>query len=115
MIGHPSRPDSVAELRRLERWFEVVCQRHQRIGKLHRFFSQAGGALLTAVALVMVYFALATTFPRIPTSAQDFKVYFADCDAARAAGTAPLYRSGSGYRPALDPDGDGIACDLPRR
>ena len=114
MIGHPSRPDSVAELRRLERWFQVVCQRHQRIGKLYAFLDRASAPLLTVLGLVMVYFALATTFPRISTSAQDFKIYFADCDAARASGMAPLYRGSAGYRTALDPDGDGIACGSPR-
>jgi pyruvate/2-oxoglutarate dehydrogenase complex dihydrolipoamide acyltransferase (E2) component len=37
--------------------------------------------------------------------------YYANCDAARAAGAAPLYRGQPGYRPALDRDGDGIACE----
>ena len=115
MIRHRSRPDSVAELRRLERWFQVVCQRHQQIGKLGSFLEKSSGPLLTALAMVMVYFALATTFPRIPTSAQDFKVYFADCNAARAAGMAPLYRGAPGYRSALDPTGNGVACDVQRR
>ena len=27
------------------------------------------------------------------------------------AGAAPLYRGEPGYRAALDPDGDGIACE----
>ena len=115
MIRHRSGPDTVAELRRLERWFQVVCQRHQQIGKIYSFLEKASGPLLTFLALVMVYFALATTFPRIPTSAQDFKVYFADCNAARAAGMAPLYRGAPGYRPALDAAGTGVACDVPRR
>lgn len=37
--------------------------------------------------------------------------YFADCAAAEAAGAAPISRGRPGYRPALDRDGDGIACD----
>ena len=115
MIRHRSRPDSVAELRRLERWFQDVCQRHQQVGKIGSLLEKSSGLLLTALAMVMVYVALTTTFPRIPTSAQDFKVYFADCNAARAAGMAPLYRGAPGYRPALDPAGHGIACDVPRR
>lgn len=36
--------------------------------------------------------------------------YFANCDAARAAGKAPLMSGQPGYRPELDPDGDGVAC-----
>lgn len=42
-------------------------------------------------------------------------VYFPNCDAARAAGAAPLYRGEPGYRPPLDRDGDGIACEPYRR
>ncbi|MDQ4104014.1 MAG: excalibur calcium-binding domain-containing protein, partial [Actinomycetota bacterium] len=38
-------------------------------------------------------------------------VYYKDCDAARAAGAAPLRRGEPGYRPGLDRDKDGIACD----
>lgn len=33
------------------------------------------------------------------------------CNAARAAGTAPIYASEPGYRPEMDGDGDGIACE----
>jgi hypothetical protein len=39
------------------------------------------------------------------------EAYYKNCDAARAAGAAPLHRGEPGYRPALDRDGDGIACD----
>lgn len=37
--------------------------------------------------------------------------YFKNCAHARAAGAAPLYRGRSGYRPELDRDGDGVACE----
>jgi hypothetical protein len=37
-------------------------------------------------------------------------VYYADCDAAVAAGNAPVMAGRPGYRPELDPDGDGIGC-----
>lgn len=33
------------------------------------------------------------------------------CDDARAAGTAPIYRGEPGYRPKMDGDDDGIACE----
>jgi hypothetical protein len=46
-----------------------------------------------------------------PTSASVEKsVYFSSCAAARNAGAAPLYSGQPGYSTALDPDGDGIAC-----
>lgn len=38
-------------------------------------------------------------------------VYFPNCASAHAAGAAPLYRGRPGYRPALDRDGDGVACE----
>ena len=37
--------------------------------------------------------------------------YYDNCDAARAAGAAPLSRGEPGYRPALDRDSDGVACE----
>ncbi|MCJ2181347.1 excalibur calcium-binding domain-containing protein [Novosphingobium sp. 1949] len=43
----------------------------------------------------------------IPT----FSPYYRYCDDARLAGTAPLHRGEPGYRPELDADGDGIACE----
>jgi len=38
-------------------------------------------------------------------------VYYANCTAARSDGAAPIYAGQPGYRPALDGDGDGIACE----
>ncbi|RDI45290.1 excalibur calcium-binding domain-containing protein [Nocardia mexicana] len=35
---------------------------------------------------------------------------FKNCDDARAAGRAPLFRGEPGYSPHLDPDGTGMAC-----
>lgn len=37
--------------------------------------------------------------------------YYDNCSAARAAGAAPLLRGQTGYRPELDRDGDGVACE----
>ena len=37
--------------------------------------------------------------------------YYSGCDEARAAGVAPLYFGEPGYRPQMDGDGDGIACE----
>lgn len=38
-------------------------------------------------------------------------VTYSNCAEVRAAGAAPLYAGSPGYRPGLDRDGDGIACD----
>jgi len=37
--------------------------------------------------------------------------YWGGCNSARAAGTAPIYRGEPGYRPEMDGDSDGIACE----
>jgi hypothetical protein len=38
-------------------------------------------------------------------------VYYPNCATARAAGAAPMRKGEPGYRPALDADNDGIACE----
>lgn len=43
------------------------------------------------------------------------QIYYRNCAAAQAAGAAPLYRGQPGYRPQMDGDGDGIACEPYRR
>ncbi|MDP4574100.1 excalibur calcium-binding domain-containing protein [Qipengyuania sp. G39] len=48
------------------------------------------------------------------TSAGSSDVYYRYCKDARAAGAAPLYRGDPGYRPALDADNDGVACETYR-
>ena len=45
---------------------------------------------------------------RAPTRS---RVMFRNCKEAWAAGAAPLYRDHPGYRPEMDSDGDGIACE----
>jgi hypothetical protein len=37
--------------------------------------------------------------------------YYPGCNAARAAGAAPIYRGQPGYRQEMNGDGDGIACE----
>jgi hypothetical protein len=46
-----------------------------------------------------------------PATYSGGSVYYKNCDAARAAGAAPLYRGQPGYRPALDRNNDGVACE----
>jgi hypothetical protein len=42
-------------------------------------------------------------------------VYFSGCNEVRAAGLAPLLRGQPGYRPEMDGDDDGVACEARRR
>jgi len=59
-----------------------------------------------------------TTQParRVPTTVATAPpsggTYFANCTEARVAGAAPIRVGQPGYRPALDRDADGIACEV---
>lgn len=43
------------------------------------------------------------------------RVMYRNCTEARAAGAAPLHRGQPGYRPQMDGDNDGVACEPYRR
>lgn len=45
------------------------------------------------------------------SSSRDDRAYYPNCAAARAAGVAPLRVGDPGYRPGLDGDRDGVACE----
>ncbi|MEV6652346.1 excalibur calcium-binding domain-containing protein [Streptomyces sp. NPDC051219] len=72
-----------------------------------------GEAALTATAVVRITVAKPTPTPT-PTKAKAKakpKVYFTNCDAARAAGAAPVRTGDAGYARHLDRDGDGVGCE----
>ncbi len=54
---------------------------------------------------------LAPAPPESSAPASPASVYYKNCDAARAAGAAPIQVGQPGYRKGLDRDGDGTACD----
>lgn len=47
----------------------------------------------------------------VPAQQPDPAPYYRSCAEVRAAGKAPIRRGQPGYRPGLDRDGDGVACD----
>lgn len=53
--------------------------------------------------------------PAVPqqrsTSGSGGSTYYRNCDAARAAGAAPVHAGDPGYGSHLDRDGDGVACE----
>lgn len=76
------------------------------------------------VALILTLMALCIPAFTAPADAQRRRgasrpasttVYYRNCTEARAAGVAPIYRGQPGYRPALDRDNDGVACEPYRR
>jgi len=54
---------------------------------------------------------IASARPRAAGADAPAGVYYPNCKTARAAGAAPLYRGQPGYRPEMDGDADGIACE----
>ena len=52
-----------------------------------------------------------TTVAPQPLISPPSSTYYANCDAVRAAGAAPLYRGQPGYASHLDRDDDGVACE----
>jgi Excalibur calcium-binding domain len=65
----------------------------------------------TAVAVAPPRKAAAVPPSRAASAAASAVVRYADCAAVRAAGVSTLVRGRPGYRQALDPDGDGKACE----
>jgi hypothetical protein len=59
---------------------------------------------------VMRIWRAVTTTPE-QRGAIERSAYYPNCDAARAAGAAPIYSGEPGYREAMDGDSDGIACE----
>lgn len=95
----------------------------RRPGHRHRarreepFALQVAGASLFVGGMVFLYTpALQSTWHRATLTEGQLKAieqsaYYRNCDAARAAGVAPIYRGAPGYRPEMDGDDDGIACE----
>ena len=80
-----------------------------------RFLLFTGAASVVIFVLVLFTAAPASPVaaaPAAPTESHD-GVYYADCDAVRAAGVAPLRSDQPGYRGALDGNMNGVACEPP--
>jgi hypothetical protein len=98
-------PYLLAQRRRDQRWFAAKLLVGAVVGGLAIGFlglSNNPGALLRKVAAP-----LGLVQEHIPLPG----AYYSNCDEARAAGVAPLYAGEPGYRPQMDRDADGIACE----
>jgi hypothetical protein len=65
----------------------------------------------TTVAAAPQPVPVAATPAPAPVAAAPATVYFRNCDAARAAGAAPVRRGDPGYASHLDRDNDGVGCE----
>ncbi|MCI1649333.1 excalibur calcium-binding domain-containing protein [Bifidobacterium tibiigranuli] len=93
----------------------------QRQGNAYYYFDQNTGKMAHGRTYVPEwngwFWFDQTTGQYIPQSSQPAKpaqpsgTYYANCTAVRRAGKAPLHRGDPGYRPELDRDKDGLACE----
>jgi hypothetical protein len=82
--------------------------------RIRRLLEKFALALAAAALISTFLFALghlneAVRLMRTDPAGAD--IYYSNCAAARAAGAAPIYVGQPGYRPGLDADSDGIACE----
>jgi hypothetical protein len=70
------------------------------------------GAIVVGIAVEPVAHAAPSTTTPSPAPTTGSSVYYPNCRAACEAGAAPIYRGQPGYRPPLDRDNDGIACEV---
>lgn len=80
---------------------------------ISRILSGCPGARLPrdSGAPVLSPVAVNAPHPRNAPTRATGSAYYRNCDAARAAGAAPVRRGDPGYGPGLDRDGDGVACE----
>lgn len=119
--SEPGGPAARAALERLALGRKAVCVAslgtHDRIAARCRIDGRPLGEMLRAAGVSEGGRAAGLGAPRTragvsmparsPVSASAFR----SCDAARAAGAAPVHRGHPGYNPNLDGDQDGIACE----
>lgn len=78
-------------------------------------FGQSGWAILLLVAIALLLRVQAGTQTDPADEALGFTsqpgAYYPSCRAAHQAGRTNIRRGESGYRPQLDADGDGLACE----
>lgn len=111
--------DPERQLRRVQRQFWATPQQSLRIKPRRERHRPLNVAVTSALAAGVLYLGVSYADPSLPGAALDHVsnslTYYANCDAARAAGVAPIYRGEPGYRSQLDRDDDGIACEPRRR
>ena len=74
------------------------------------------GALAPPILVAGVWYFAPAVMPLDPQEKARLEqvmasVYYLGCDQVRAAGKAPLRYGDPGYRPEMDGDGDGLACE----
>lgn len=73
------------------------------------FTAMSGNGSLTEIGSAVREAAVSSGLARRNTPMPG--AHYSGCNDARAAGVAPLYVGEPGYRPEMDGDGDGVACE----
>jgi len=88
---------------------------HHRDWRLRRVAEGSAAALAIAAFIYAGFFLVAHFSEAMDIAIQSRSaandIYYPNCAAARAAGAAPITIGHPGYRPELDADGNGIACE----
>lgn len=94
--------------------FPAQARRH-RDQRLCRFAEKVAAALAIAAFVYAALYLISHFKEAMDLAAQSrsapSSVYYPNCAAARAAGAAPITIGRPGYRPELDSDNDGVACE----
>ena len=70
------------------------------------------GAIAVGIAGAPAAHGAPSTTTPSPAPTTGSSVYYPNCKAACDDGVAPIYRGQPGYRPGLDRDNDGVACEV---
>ena len=70
------------------------------------------GAIALGIAGTPIAHAAPSTTTSSPAPTTGASVYYPNCKTVCDDGAAPIYRGQPGYRPGLDRDNDGIACEV---
>ncbi len=98
----------------------IVAIRNSRRRRTRRSNSFGTNVLAASLFLGFVVYNSAPLLQRTLTGSTDMldresaverSAYYRNCNAARAAGVAPISRGSPGYRSELDGDGDSVACE----
>ncbi len=110
-------PGSEERLRALQRGFRRASPSGRPATQIGLFIGVFALVFISALilmerpGLISEIASLAGRRASEPASAPAPYRYFSGCNAARAAGAAPIYRGQPGYRQEMDGDNDGIACE----
>src|SRR5262245_28569086 len=113
MFGYRTR-NAGAESARLKKRFRSISRRTERRSLLRAAIWSGLIRASVAIGVVGAYLAayeLTTLGSKPLPEVLQLRSVIPNCDTARSMGLAPARRGEPGYRPHLDADNDGIACE----